>query len=964
MFSYGRIRSAFAYAFPLLLGTLYIVAATFVYGQYLVRSKDLEKNNLFNRASVLSAQIKSDFSTTQQLEKSFRKITEEVIEGSEQKNFLLPVELAGAIAQNMPDEFLQKGRFWAFYGADENFKLASISGFEQSKKRAMEMAFTALINLADEQQDANRRKNSEKFITGLFGANSAPEYLATQRSGRLTPVYFEGKSCYLFWQHFKTDQKCIGGLMAVFAYEFIEDPEGGLRRLANKLNENKKHDFSVTFLGSPMVEKKFKLIGPGSRKKSAEALQIHSSLKETTQKYQDLPMRKMHHQGNWWHFIDLISHENHYYSVISGKIAPPETGEIAIGLRTFTIFALLWSAVFFLRLRHNRFGIGLAFRLLFFMTGMLPVLGLGDIGINMIDQSHEAAIQQTVQSAYDTVGQIDENSEDCIALAGLNIKEMLADKKTHAGLVSADYNTRNKTFSQFQKQLKQRGFFLNYLLVIRPGEPEEYHVSEAAHLPLARYHLEYYKISTNALHDLLIRHDPSLPNIPLTAIQKSLKESFGGPDNPATKDVFLSSHERISTYQTGSVEKHVFFTSIMQNHDQIACYLIMGMSISETVLEIIKTQLNTMNAKPGMQFFCLSRDFASGIKIYPQKSRVLNSTTGQEFRHFVESAASSMFRLETRHSDSIFIYEPLNKVKHYFSGAIIDLSEINQTRILRLLLLLIILGMLSGIIYLLASAVSSLMITPARQLTRVFGEIASGNYSTDFSYPYDNELGQLARATARMLKGLKERRLLGKFVSTTFDTDVKLSHQLASGQEIAGTVMFSDIRNFTTISENNPPEEIAGMLNTHLKEMVEIINENSGKVEQFIGDAIVAFFPGDSQQACKRALRAAAAMMLRHRSIQQERQILGKIAYRIGIGLDHGTVMAGILHSGARSEFTVIGPARTRAEQCETASKNGKHTRIMVTPAVATAEPEMLSFFFRHEDDLFELKGLNRILPV
>ncbi len=965
MLSYGRIRSAFAYAFPLLLGTLYIVTATIVYGQYLAQSKDREKKDLFNQASVLSAQIKSDFLTKQQLEKCFRKIAEEVIESAQQNNFLLPPELAGAMTKNMHADFLQKGRFWAFHGADENFRLARISGFEHGKKRAMEMGFAALLNLADDKRDAKQRRNSEKFITGLFGENSAPEYLATQRSGMLTPVHFEGKSSYLFWQHFKRGANSIGGLMAIFPYEFIEDHASGLQRLADNLAQNRDLELKVTFLAAPMVEKRFKVIFPANWKRhDTELRQILASLEKTTLTHPDLPMRQLHQQDDWRHFIDLISLDSHYYSVVSQKALSETSNEIGIGLRSFVIFFVVWSGVFYLRLRHNRFGIGLAFRLLFFMTGMFPVFGLAVIGINMIDQSHEAAIQQSVQNTYDSIGQIDENSEDCIALAGLNIKELLAEHEIHAGMVDTGYETRNLTFSHFQQKLRQRGFFLNYLLIIRPGEAEEFHVSEAVHLPLAKYHLEYYKISTSALHEMLTRHDPTLPGIPLTAVQKSLKDSFGGPDNPATKDVFLSSHERISTYQTDSVEKHVFFTAVLQNHDQIASYLVMGMSISETVLEIIKTQLKRMNARPDAQFFCLSREFASGVKIYPQNDRMLNSALGRKFRHFVESAASSMFRIETRYHDSVFIYEPLNKVKHYFGGAIIDLFEINNTRTTRFYLLAIILGLLSGTIYLLASAVSSLMITPARQLTQVFGEIASGNYSTDFFYPYGNELGQLAKATAQMLKGLKERQLLGKFVSTTFDADVKLSHAHASGQEISGTVMFSDIRNFTTISESNAPDEIASMLNTHLREMVEIIHEHAGKVEQFIGDAIVAFFPGNGRESSQRALKAATEMMLRHKSIQHDRQMLGKIAYGIGIGLDYGTVMAGILHSGARSEFTVTGQARTQAEHCETASKAGKYTKIMVTEIIVLADPEKAGHFFRHDNGIFELKGLNRIQPI
>lgn len=960
MLSYGRLRSAFAFVFPLLLGFLYLLAGHFVFQHQ--KSQDAQKktDDLLSRASILAARVKSEYSTSQQVEKAFRKVLEKVSAISDQREFAPDKELAGLIKAATPPQILEKTKIWAFTRNRDGFVLCSGEGFMNTKKRAMEKAFSSLISLADKHSDESGRRSSEKFITGLFGENSAPEYLATERLGLSTPVQFEGNPHYVYWQRFNRADECCGGFIALLPGQFVENTRDSLKRLAGELSQQTEADLLVSFAGSPVVDIKFAPIVASKHKTAYTEIPVAmSSLRELLYKSKTTPMRQLFRHGGWWHYIDQICLETHYLVAISGKSTVESNVSRSILPAAMTIFTALWSVIFFLRLRHNRFSLGIAFKMLFFMTGMLPVLTFIFLGFNLIEQSHEASIQQAIAHTFSQIEQIDERSEESVAQNGVTIKEFLAQIELHKGLISSDHGRRQQTFRNMENQLRQRGFFLKYLLIIRPGEIPEYHVSTPALLPYAKYHLEYYTVSAGALNRALTSHDPNLPQVALSASQKSLLASLGGSENPSAKDVFLSSLERINSFQAGTVYRHVFYSAILEDEGKISCYIILGMSVTEAVREIIKNQLNYINADPQRQYFCFGRDYSSGLKVFPAGHRFLGSNTGRHFCQFLESAASSMFRLEARRPDEIFIYEPLNKVKHYFGGAVISLSELNAQKNVKRVLLMAIAALLAGTIYLLASAVSSLMIQPARQLNRVFSEVAAGNYQQEFAYPFNNELGQLARATTQMIKGLKERKLLGKFVSTTFDAGVKFSHQHASGQEIDGTILFSDIRSFTTLSESHPPEEIGELLNTHLREMVEIIHKFSGRVEQFIGDAIVAFFPGESGISCQRAIQASTSMMSRHLSIQNERTLKGKETYAIGIGLDFGKVMAGILNSGSRSEFTIIGEARTMAEHCETASKTARFTRIIVTSRVAKSAPEISRLFENHGSGLFELKSLH-----
>ena len=118
------------------------------------------------------------------------------------------------------------------------------------------------------------------------------------------------------------------------------------------------------------------------------------------------------------------------------------------------------------------------------------------------------------------------------------------------------------------------------------------------------------------------------------------------------------------------------------------------------------------------------------------------------------------------------------------------------------------------------------------------------------------------------------------------------------------------------------------MLNKHLRAMVNIINSNGGHVEQFIGDAIVAFFPGDTEISGKKAIEAAAQMRVLHN--ERMNNLSEKdIWFEIGIGLESGTLMAGTVKAGKRSEYVIIGHAREEAEKLEALSRFGRFTRIL-----------------------------------
>jgi adenylate cyclase len=169
-----------------------------------------------------------------------------------------------------------------------------------------------------------------------------------------------------------------------------------------------------------------------------------------------------------------------------------------------------------------------------------------------------------------------------------------------------------------------------------------------------------------------------------------------------------------------------------------------------------------------------------------------------------------------------------------------------------------------------------------------------------------------------------------------------LSHP--GGLELGGTmrdvtVLFSDIRDYTKISENIETEELVRQLNVYFGEMVECVTAHRGTFHKFIGDAIMAVW-GDiaavsagPEADARAAVDAALEMRERLAALNILRTAAGLRPLRIGIGLNHGEVLVGQIGAAARSEFTVIGDSVNVASRLEGMTKEF-HTDLAIGESV------------------------------
>ena len=174
----------------------------------------------------------------------------------------------------------------------------------------------------------------------------------------------------------------------------------------------------------------------------------------------------------------------------------------------------------------------------------------------------------------------------------------------------------------------------------------------------------------------------------------------------------------------------------------------------------------------------------------------------------------------------------------------------------------------------------------------------------------------------------RTRQSLGRFLSPVLVEQV-MSERVdlgLGGQEQEVTVLFADIRGFTSLTERSRAHDIVTLLNDYFEPMVDVIFKHSGILDKFIGDAIMAIWgPPESQHHdARRALAAAQEMQVRLAEHNDERSAAGKEPIHIGIGLASGVCVAGNIGARRRMEYTVIGDAVNLASRLSSVAQAGE----------------------------------------
>ena len=191
-----------------------------------------------------------------------------------------------------------------------------------------------------------------------------------------------------------------------------------------------------------------------------------------------------------------------------------------------------------------------------------------------------------------------------------------------------------------------------------------------------------------------------------------------------------------------------------------------------------------------------------------------------------------------------------------------------------------------------------------------------------------DELEELATGFNKMVDGLKERDKLrttfGKYMTSAVMEHLMAGKVALGGESLQVTILFTDIRSFTTLSERMDPQHLVGLLNEYFTEMVSIVMSEDGVVDKYIGDAIMAVFgaPVPKPNDAVNAVRAAVRMRVALKHLNERLAERGIPRLRTGIGIHTGEVVAGNIGSEKRMEYTVIGDAVNLASRLESNTKD------------------------------------------
>jgi adenylate cyclase len=238
------------------------------------------------------------------------------------------------------------------------------------------------------------------------------------------------------------------------------------------------------------------------------------------------------------------------------------------------------------------------------------------------------------------------------------------------------------------------------------------------------------------------------------------------------------------------------------------------------------------------------------------------------------------------------------------------------------------------------------------------GAIARGELDTRLALDRSDEFGVLGRHFDDMARGLQDRELIrgtfGRYVSEEVAAQLLAQPEGPSlgGVELECTILFSDLRGYSTISERRSPGEIVALLNSYLAAMQQVIDAHQGTVIEFLGDAILAVFgapvvrPGHAEAAvsCALGMREAIGAL----NAEWDRTGVSEAWKSAGIpelthrmGIHTGRVLAGNLGSATRMKFTVIGDAVNVASRLEQLGKE-HGTDLLISEQTLAALPPAL----------------------
>jgi class 3 adenylate cyclase len=264
----------------------------------------------------------------------------------------------------------------------------------------------------------------------------------------------------------------------------------------------------------------------------------------------------------------------------------------------------------------------------------------------------------------------------------------------------------------------------------------------------------------------------------------------------------------------------------------------------------------------------------------------------------------------------------------------LPLSMVTGFSLAALWRLLVVFGAATLVTLVVGAILASSVVRRVRRLAVATEQVATGDLETQVQAKGYDEVSSLAEDFNHMVVQLREGRMYQDLLGMTASPEVaeQLRRALEGGrvnldpQLATASILFCDIRGFTRLSESREPKYVIDFLNEYMQGIVNIIREHNGVVDKLVGDAALAFYgllpdPRPPVESAGEAATTALAMLDFLAQLNRQRIERNEEPLRVGIGVNTGSVVAGMVGSSIRFEYTVVGDAVNVAQRLSDLNK-------------------------------------------
>ncbi|MFZ2959597.1 MAG: adenylate/guanylate cyclase domain-containing protein [Candidatus Ozemobacteraceae bacterium] len=777
---------------------------------------------------------------------------------------------------------------------------------------------------------------------GLFGASFDLEQFCFTRRGKATLAHFGGLPAIIIWDAIYTNFRRIGAFVCVLPIKVFREFEP----LGFALKKGQKRYFEMMpILVSLGKEKGVKrvIFPTGTRVPKAVRVIARESMGQKDDISPSAQGKFLTHVPGWWILEDLYSIDMSYKILIVGRAySPPKTTTEAVMALLILLLVCLWIPIFaHVAFTGEPLPMSMRFRVLSFFSFLatISLFSLYIFGSYYIDTACSRKINDEVKTFSDRVEDIETRITSLLLHHTQSCRQLLSDRSWCERILFEPPQKKEKTLQETSVFLKSLSpsIFLDSILVYGFNPRREV---DLLSMSGSLFHTK--RLGTDVFNafvgETVENWQKGIASEPIVGsgsskMGTSYGHLFAALLDPLVFKRFINMRQKADLMENAGNQIILFYDFFARQGKLLGAILLI-LNPVDGYREYLARTISLLS----FQMADSQPVFGEKVNgcfhpLFPHQGGLWGFKSGRVLRSLMELAVETDSEQRFQQPSMALIARPCSSMRGFIIGGIVRFDRFQQEAGTQRAALLFFISALLVIFILLGVTTSNYLLVPLSQVKDALLRLGAGDLTVRVGLSRPDELGDLTQSFDQMIQGIQERHDLALFVSRSLD--VNIGQGARAPEKKIGTILVADLRNFTTLSESFPPGEIVAMLNHHHHAMAEIIQGFGGIVELFIGDAIVAvFYEVEEGKAATTALDAAVAMMERHSRIQETRQQAGTFTYKIGIGIDRGPILAGSLGTSERSEYVVLGPPRTHAEQLEALSKKGTHTRIVASSEV------------------------------